>query len=749
MSTVLFFPGQGSQEAGMGGDLFDAHPGLVDQADEILGYSVRQLCLEDAGRLRRTEFAQPALYVVGALAFLARPTEAPAPAFLAGHSLGELTALFAAGCVDFATGLRIVRRRAELMGAAPAGGGMLAVLGVPLDRLLALVDRAGIKGVEVANHNLPGQVVLAGPARATRAVASALAAEQLGRSVPLNVSVAAHSSAMAEAAAGIAAHLAGVILAEPAVPVIANVTARPHRLDTLAENLVLHLTQPVRWWDTLCLLAREGVDAVEEIGPGRVLTKMWERALPDLPPAAAARPVPPRPAPVPAPVPAPPATPEPGSPAFREDYGAARAYAAGSLAHGVAGPEMLLRLRDAGLVGFLGTAGRSPAAIGSDLRDLTGDTTGIGIGLPVGVAPPEHVDAVAELAVRHGLRHAEAPAAGGVADALLRWRFTGPRSLLVKVGRLSDAERFLRPPPREALERLVRAGVLGVAEARAAERAPVATDVCVEAMPVWLCGGDSGPALLPAVVGLRDGIAADLGYERAPRVGAGGGLGTPSAVAAAFLSGADFVLTGSVNQCTPEARTSNVVKDLLATLDVDDTVEAPAGERFELGGRGRVVRRGTLFGPRAELLFRAYRDHGGLHELPGRTRRTIERDLFGEDLESVGERVGAAPAGAARSGEDHARHRMAAVFRSYFERASALALDGVPGEQFNYRIPCGPAMGAFNRYAAGTALAPWSARRVDVVATALLDGARDLLAHGPGRTVAVRGFEQIRATPGG
>src|SRR5260370_26635306 len=137
------FPGQGSQRKGMGKDLFRRFPGIVATADDVLGYSVEELCQADpGGRLRQTQYAQPALYVVNAMAYLARTGAGGSPAFLAGHSLGEYCALFAAGCFDFATGLRLVRRRGELMAAA-SGGGMAAVIGLATHRLAGLLAENG------------------------------------------------------------------------------------------------------------------------------------------------------------------------------------------------------------------------------------------------------------------------------------------------------------------------------------------------------------------------------------------------------------------------------------------------------------------------------------------------------------------------------------------------------------------------------------------------------------------------------
>ncbi|HEU5108509.1 MAG TPA: ACP S-malonyltransferase, partial [Micromonosporaceae bacterium] len=271
MRTAWLFPGQGSQRAGMGAEEFDRFPQLCAQADDVLGYSVRELCLTDAARLRQTRYAQPALYVVGALAYLARERDGGRPDFLAGHSLGEYGALFAAGCVDFATGLRLVARRAELMEQA-AGGAMAAVVGVDPDRLAALLAGEALAGLDVANYNSPDQVVVSGPQPAIRALTQAVRELGSGTCIALNVSVACHSRYMAPAAVAFGEALAGVRFAAPNIPLISNVTARPHRVESVAELLAAQIRRPVRWLDSMRYLIDEGVTGIEEIGPGDVLT---------------------------------------------------------------------------------------------------------------------------------------------------------------------------------------------------------------------------------------------------------------------------------------------------------------------------------------------------------------------------------------------------------------------------------------------------------------------------------------------
>ncbi|AGP33717.1 ACP S-malonyltransferase [Sorangium cellulosum] len=276
MRKIFVFPGQGSQSKGMGKALFDAFPHQLAEAEEILGYSLRRLCLEDPQReLRLTQYTQPAVFVVSALSYLARLDKPGAPPdAVAGHSLGEYTALFAAGVFDFATGVRLVRRRGELMSQAK-GGGMAAVIGLPLEEIRRTLERAGLGRVEAVNLNSPRQTVLAGAIEDIQQAGPVLTAAK-ARYVPLNVSAAFHSRYMEQAQRDFSAFVAGFRFVRPRIPVIANCTARPYPDDEagIRDLLVRQITSPVRWYETVSYLLASPEAEFEEIGPGDVLTRL-------------------------------------------------------------------------------------------------------------------------------------------------------------------------------------------------------------------------------------------------------------------------------------------------------------------------------------------------------------------------------------------------------------------------------------------------------------------------------------------
>jgi malonyl CoA-acyl carrier protein transacylase len=276
---AFVFPGQGIQKAGMGGPLFDAFPEMAESASEVLGYSIRTLCLHDPDqRLKSTEFAQPAIYVVNALDHLRRLQEDPAPpAFLAGFSLGEYNALLAAGVFDFLTGLRIVQRRAQLMAQAD-GGAMAAVVGLEAPALRDALARHGARAVTLANHNTFEQFVLSGD-RAELVRLKPLLEDTPGVQMVtmLNTSGAFHSPHMDGAREAFAAFVHGLPLSAPRIPVIANATARPYGADGIADLMARQITSPVLWTDSIQYLRSQGVDVFAEAGGSGVLTRMIDR----------------------------------------------------------------------------------------------------------------------------------------------------------------------------------------------------------------------------------------------------------------------------------------------------------------------------------------------------------------------------------------------------------------------------------------------------------------------------------------
>jgi malonyl CoA-acyl carrier protein transacylase len=273
MATVFMFPGQGSQSLGMGDGLFDRYPDLVAEADAIAGYSIKELCLKNPdGMLNRTDYTQPALYIVNVLSFLSKDEdEKVRPDFVIGHSLGEYAALYAAGAFDFATGLRLVRKRGALMNAA-TGGGMAAILGMDGDAVAAALAELGADRIDVANFNSPGQTVISGLKTDIEIFAPHMKEKGAKRVVILPVSGAFHSRYMKPAAEEFETFLAGFSFGSLKVPCIANCSAQPYTDDSIVSNLVRQIYSSVLWIETIKGLREQGADTFVEVGPGTVLS---------------------------------------------------------------------------------------------------------------------------------------------------------------------------------------------------------------------------------------------------------------------------------------------------------------------------------------------------------------------------------------------------------------------------------------------------------------------------------------------
>ncbi|WP_394428840.1 ACP S-malonyltransferase [Streptomyces sp. SGAir0957] len=274
------FPGQGTQKKGMGRGLFGRFPDLRDRADQVLGYSIEELCLDNPERrLSETVYAQPAIYVVNALHWAAAREDLPPADFFAGHSLGEYSALLAAGAFDFETGLTLVRRRGELMSQV-TGGAMAAVVGVSARTVEEILKRHGAPTVVIANYNAPEQFVLSGSREELARIKPVFEkVEGVRGFVPIRVSGPFHAPAMAPAAERFRSLLATVDVGELRTPVVSNVTGRPFGPDAqqVRDLLAEQITHPVRWSDCITYLRDAGVSAFTELGGSKVLTSLIDR----------------------------------------------------------------------------------------------------------------------------------------------------------------------------------------------------------------------------------------------------------------------------------------------------------------------------------------------------------------------------------------------------------------------------------------------------------------------------------------
>lgn len=429
-----------------------------------------------------------------------------------------------------------------------------------------------------------------------------------------------------------------------------------------------------------------------------------------------------------------------GDSQFKTDYRIKQAYLAGAMYKGIASQDLVIKLGNAGLMGYFGTGGlklpRIESAIQFIQANLKNDEP-YGMNLLCNIIKPELEQQTVELFFKYNIRFVEAAAYMQITPALVLYRLKGlrrisngeieiPNYVLAKISRPEVAEVFMSPAPEKMVNELLKKGLLTEEEALLGKEIPMSHDICVESDS----GGHTDQrivlTLFPTILRQRDEWMTRYRYPKSIRVGAAGGIGTPEAAAAAFILGADFILTGSINQCTVEAGTSEPVKDILQGLNIQDTTYAPAGDMFELGARVQVVRKGLLFPGRANKLYDLYRYCNSLDDIDSKTKTQIQDNYFKRSFDDVWDETKAfyskeKPDEIIKA-EANAKHKMALIFRWYFIHTSRLALKGSTEQTSDYQIHCGSALGAFNQWVKGTPLEDWRNRHVDDIANKLMDG---------------------------
>ena len=432
-----------------------------------------------------------------------------------------------------------------------------------------------------------------------------------------------------------------------------------------------------------------------------------------------------------------------GDPSMAEVHHTRYPYICGEMANGIATVEMVAAIAAHGMLGFFGAAGLTVEKIEAAVADLEARCGHSlwGSNLIHSPQAPELEEATVDLYLRRRVRRVSASAFLALRPSVVRYAFSGVHTeptggivrrnhVFAKISRPEVARQFLSPPPEAMLQSLVRNGQLTAEEASLARHLPVAEDITVEADS----GGhtDNRPltVLLPAILSLRDELASRFSYRRPIRIGAAGGLGTPAAVAGAFALGASYVLTGSINQCTRESGQGESAKAMLAQAGIADVMMAPAGDMFEMGVKVQVLKRGTLFGVRAAKLYELYRLHDSLDRIPAEAVSSLERDIFRQDLAGIWQQtreyfLQRKPAEVERA-EREPRHRMALVFRWYLGQSSRWPTQNHAERRVDYQIWCGPAMGAFNEWVAGSFLENPAQRTVGQIALNLMFGAASI-----------------------
>jgi len=429
-----------------------------------------------------------------------------------------------------------------------------------------------------------------------------------------------------------------------------------------------------------------------------------------------------------------------GDVAFNRFYGTQYAYTSGAMAQGISSAELVIALGKAGMLGSFGAAGMVPPRLEAVIQKVQA-------ALPHGpyafnLIHSPHEEAMERNAVELYLRHAvttvEASAFLDLTPSIVWYRTAGlsqaadgsvliGNRVIAKLSRTEVAQKFMHPAPVAILNELVQQGKISTQQAALAQRVPMADDVTVEADS----GGhtDNRPlvCLVPTMLALRDELQARHQFIHPVRVGAGGGISTPAAVFAAYMMGAAYVVTGTVNQACMEAGASEHTRKLLAQAGMADVMMAPSADMFEMGVKVQVLKKGTLFPLRAQKLYELYSKYESIDAIPADEREKVEKQVFRRNLEDIWQDTvkffqERDPEQIVRATQNPKR-KMALIFRWYLGLSSKWSNSGEAGREMDYQIWCGPAIGPFNDWTRGTYLAEYQNRKVVDVAFHLLTGA--------------------------
>ncbi|MGA8164062.1 MAG: PfaD family polyunsaturated fatty acid/polyketide biosynthesis protein [Waddliaceae bacterium] len=435
-----------------------------------------------------------------------------------------------------------------------------------------------------------------------------------------------------------------------------------------------------------------------------------------------------------------------GSADFKRDYGIKYAYISGGMYRGIASKELVIAMGKAGLMGFLGTAGLSLEQIERDIdaiQEALSEREAYGINLICDLSDPSMEMKTVELYLGKGIQNIEAAAFMQITPALVWYRLKGlckdfqgavhcKHRILAKISRPEVAKAFMSPAPERIVSKLLSEGKISQEQAELSKQVPMSHDICVEADSGGHTDQGIATVLLPSIQSLRKEMMNQYSDGKPLRLGLAGGLGTPEAAAAAFVMGADFIITGSINQCTVEAGMSDAVKDLLQDINVQDTDYAPAGDMFELGAKVQVLKKGVFFPARANKLFMLYNHYPSLEAIPESIRTQLQQKYFKKSFHEIWQETEEYFKTIGKKEEidkahSNPKHKMALVFRWYFGYTARLAFKGDENNRVDYQVHTGPALGAFNQWVKGTELENWRNRHVDQIAEKLMKETAALL----------------------
>lgn len=427
-----------------------------------------------------------------------------------------------------------------------------------------------------------------------------------------------------------------------------------------------------------------------------------------------------------------------GDESFKRDYHVKYALCAGAMAGGIASTDMVCAMGKEGFMGSFGAGGLSIPVIEQAIDTIQAQLPENNYMVNMLAQRNEELEIdLAEMLIRKGVPAVEASAYTRMSEGLVLYRVSGlkqlengeivvPHKVMAKVSREEVFQLFMAPPEPKIVDRLLQKGKITEQEAELAKYISMASDITVE--------GDSGGhtdrrpliAILPGMIALRDRLQEQYQYKKKVRVGAGGGIGTGLSALGAFMMGASYIVTGSVNQSCVESGTSDYVKNVLKDVTMADVVLAPCADLFEFGGKVQVTKRGNMYAQNANKLYEYYSKYSSFYEIPEKEREKIESRILKEKYDVIWEStkeyfMSIGQADKIEKDSKDPKKQMALVFRWYLGKSSKWAIQGNEERKMDMQIWCGAALGAFNSWVKGTYLEAVENRKIADVSYQILN----------------------------
>ena len=431
-----------------------------------------------------------------------------------------------------------------------------------------------------------------------------------------------------------------------------------------------------------------------------------------------------------------------GDRSFQETHKVRFSYVGGAMARGIASAKIVIALAKGGCLGFFGSAGLSLQRLQSEIDIIKSELNPLGLSWGMNLihtpTEPQLEFNIIDLYLKNGVKKIEAAAFMSLSTAIVYYAFKGLKQaedgsiirenhVFAKISRPEVAIHFLSPVPQVILTGLIIEGKLTAQEAELAKNLPIAEDITIESDS----GGHTdnrplGP-LFSSIMQLRNELCNTYNYSVTPRLGAAGGLGTPSSIAAAYALGAAYVCVGSVHQSCVESGVSDGAKKMLETAGLADFSLTACADMFEQGVKVQVLKKGTMMPQRGNYLYKLYVTYSGIDNIPAADIAKLEKDIFRMPIDEVWEQTESFFTKVELSQVSRAhtdpKHKMALIFRWYIGKSSQWPIQQADDRQIDYQIWAGPAIGAFNQWVKGTFLEKVENRTVGVVSLNLLEGA--------------------------